>query len=277
MNGLTLLSKDKLRKIHREISDFFYKSGRNIAIDKALDADEYKKFEKNVESALDKQISFFDEDKIDEVLSRTQKADLQTELAIATAGFIVFTDALSGGQKTLLLYLLWASNRGGSDALNKMNASDITFNAKSDALLGKIDNRLSFAVDQVDKTTLAWLGSIISENAKEGYIAREISQIIKNNKNEYIRKRAGLIAETELITMFNISQLETFKKNGAKQKAWITTPDERTCQVCLGNESDGYIDIDAAFSSGNVAPQAHIRCRCYLMTKESVSGSVWRG
>jgi len=54
--------------------------------------------------------------------------------------------------------------------------------------------------------------------------------------------------------------LETLQDAGKKKKQCVTSPG--ACEVCLGNEEQGAIDIDAPFASGQKTAPFHDHCRC---------------
>lgn len=78
--------------------------------------------------------------------------------------------------------------------------------------------------------------------------------------------RAALIARTEITRANSYGSLggyQAAKASGVDvKKAWLA--DDGACDVCLDNESDGVIDLDDQFSSGDDAPPAHPSCECAI-------------
>ncbi|MEE9159874.1 MAG: phage minor head protein [Gammaproteobacteria bacterium] len=77
------------------------------------------------------------------------------------------------------------------------------------------------------------------------------------------RKRAELIATTEMNIAVSTGAFRAAKEVGASEKEWITQGDNRVSQsICQPNEGDGMISIDAEFQSGHSFTPGHPRCRC---------------
>lgn len=80
-------------------------------------------------------------------------------------------------------------------------------------------------------------------------------------------ERAATIARTEISRANNYGALSGYiaSRDGAGislKKAW--SPDAEACDICLGNEDDGAIDLEDEFSSGDAAPPAHPNCECAI-------------
>lgn len=77
------------------------------------------------------------------------------------------------------------------------------------------------------------------------------------------RKRAELIATTEMNIAVSEGANRAARAIGATEKEWITVGDGRVSKtICLPNEGDGKIDMNAAFQSGHEFTPGHPRCRC---------------
>ena len=57
--------------------------------------------------------------------------------------------------------------------------------------------------------------------------------------------------------------IKAYKDDGVKRVVWVTTPDERRCEVCSGRDGVIY-EID------KIPPKPHWNCRCYVMPWEDV-------
>jgi hypothetical protein len=84
------------------------------------------------------------------------------------------------------------------------------------------------------------------------------------------RLRGDRIARTELSNAYNFGQMESVQSarnegliDGEVDKSWIAGG-INPCEKCLGNEDEGPIPIDQAFSSGHDRPTAHPKCECSL-------------
>jgi len=110
---------------------------------------------------------------------------------------------------------------------------------------------------------------------KKGLSAKEIMSGI----DDFLRARAsdnesiaGMIEDLE-VTASRTGALRAMILLGADLKKWITVGDDYVCSICRQNESQNWIPIGQAFSSGHLMPPAHPGCRCDLhchgITRES--------
>ena len=89
-------------------------------------------------------------------------------------------------------------------------------------------------------------------------IAREMTKAVDGNNNMGI-VRARMIARTEVINAYNVAAKKRYEKAGLSEKemVWITTYDERTCEICAGYDG---MSVD---KTGEIPP-AHPNCRCSI-------------
>lgn len=80
---------------------------------------------------------------------------------------------------------------------------------------------------------------------------------------------AERVAVTEISRAVSAATLNTYQANGITQVSWITAPDQRTCVICINNESAGALPIGANFPSGAPYPPQHPSCRCSLLPESS--------
>jgi len=102
--------------------------------------------------------------------------------------------------------------------------------------------------------------------------ARRVDEMTENYAKRLLRDRAKMIARNETLTAANAGQHESWLQAadaglidpGKFQREWITTPDDRICNLCL--EMDGKLaPIDAPFDTpaGSIMrPPLHVQCRC---------------
>ncbi|WP_439947173.1 phage minor head protein [Streptomyces sp. BBFR109] len=76
---------------------------------------------------------------------------------------------------------------------------------------------------------------------------------------------AERVAVTEIARAVSAATLNTYTVNGIRQVSWLVSPDQRTCAICINNESVGGIPVGASFPSGATQPPQHPSCRCSLL------------
>ena len=131
------------------------------------------------------------------------------------------------------------------------------------------------AIDWAEKQGATLVKGMGEESKRR--LAHTISQGIENKRgipglSRDIRKsfadmskyRSELIARTETANALSTASLDNMKEMGIEGKAWVTAGDSRVSAECLGNEAEGVIAVDKAFSSGVHAPPQHPDCRCAL-------------
>lgn len=279
MQEFPLLSRDKLDLIYHELNEFFYKRASiNIAIENAVEKKQYRDFENKTNKALKRQLGVFaKKSTISNILTKINKIDDAVLMSAIASYFLAFSDSFSTGEKGVLLYLIWAANLGGTDALAKMGLKNISFYPNSSESKSIINQRLTFFTQQIDQTSQEWVSRIIKTGIKDDLDPGTIAKMVEDKLDEIVTYRASIIAETELVTMFSIFQNEVYKQNGITNKKWTTVNDEKTCPICQANEDQGTIPVGDTFNSGVLTPPAHILCRCYIMPDGKRSGEVWRG
>ena len=78
------------------------------------------------------------------------------------------------------------------------------------------------------------------------------------------RTRAKLISQTETADALGDAFLTRAEIMGITGKEWIVTGDDKTCEICLGNEAEGVVPLHQPFRSGHLREPAHPGCRCAL-------------
>ena len=111
----------------------------------------------------------------------------------------------------------------------------------------------------------------------EGVIPRaQIDALCSKYSTKLIKQRAIAIARTEIMRALNAGALEMYRQarlrgliTDAAVKEWVATADEVTCPECGEDGLDGeVVQLDAAFSSGDLIPPAHPNCRCTFSVTE---------
>lgn len=93
---------------------------------------------------------------------------------------------------------------------------------------------------------------------------------------QHIRSRAHLVAVTETGEAYEQARrimADRLSAAGLRlQKRWLAVGDERTDEVCAGNDAAGWIDLEADFPSGSSEPPEHPACRCATIYRRVGSG-----
>lgn len=107
----------------------------------------------------------------------------------------------------------------------------------------------------------------------EGLSRREAARRARRYADRLLRRRALVIARTEVIRSSNEGQLQAWREavarrlvSGQSRKVWITTPDDRLCPFCRPMDGQA-VALEAKFQTrlGNVtAPPLHPQCRCAI-------------
>ena len=131
----------------------------------------------------------------------------------------------------------------------------------------------------IDETTKLAIRRIVVQAASEGWsydrtakaIIEQFAEFAEGRPQEHIESRAHGIAVTEIgnaYTAGNYAVGEELRDAGlTMQKAWSTMGDEKLCDLCQGNEAEGWIPFDDPFFSGDARPLAHPYCRCDILMK----------
>jgi len=134
-------------------------------------------------------------------------------------------------------------------------------------------------VKGIDDTTRSRVAALVTQAVEEGWSYSKTEQALKDMYDgfrkslpqRHIESRARLIAVNEAAMGYTQGELELGRwlaEGGlAVEKSWLTTMDERTCEVCSGNEGESWIPLEQAFADGSEGPPAHPACRCVLETR----------
>lgn len=113
-------------------------------------------------------------------------------------------------------------------------------------------------------------------NVARGLVASKVKALTKQYTEQLIRKRAEMIARTELAMVSTEGQIAAWKDAKAQgligadmRQTWIVTPDDKLCPICEPLDGET-APIGGLFQTpdGPVAgPPAHPNCRCALGLK----------
>ena len=253
MEDLKSLSTKELVSIKKLLEKFFYTSGTNIALFNAWKKPVTKLFKKNAKIAIEKQI-----------LHTAQLAKiLHKQEYVFEEDWLPFEESFDGGKEKIMLFLLFALAVGEGAALDKLDKKKKLLSDKT--LTSKAEERFSFLMETLDRTGMEWVAKTIQSGTASGLSSTEIVKTLREKANDVSEWRAEMITETEIMFNMNAAEVEVYKLSGIKKVKWVTSEDERTCNICLSNEAAGKIGLGEEFPSGHTHAPAHQRCRCFLI------------
>jgi len=119
-------------------------------------------------------------------------------------------------------------------------------------------------VTQMDDETKRRLANVISQGIKSKRGIPGLSRDLRKTFNDMSKYRSELIARTETANALSQASLDTMADMEIAGKEWVTAGDDRVSDECLGNEAEGVIPVNQAFSGGVMAPPQHPDCRCAI-------------
>lgn len=128
----------------------------------------------------------------------------------------------------------------------------------------------------IQDTTAESLKTVITTALDESWSYNDTaSEIEKLYDGPISRDRAELIATNEAGNAYeagNRAFADSIVDSGVEmEKSWNVSESD-VCDICTGNQDDGWISIDQAHSSGDQEPLAHPNCRCFETYRESPGG-----
>lgn len=149
--------------------------------------------------------------------------------------------------------------------------------------------------ESLAKAEVNSIEAVIEEGVKNGKTREQIEQDIENtkglNKNDtmavllassyFTNDRQARVFIERLAEKLRTSRVDAITSDeswknlsnirhkfaewkGAAKKMWHTQGDDRVCEICNGNEGEGFIPVDDLFSSGDLYPPSHPQCRCII-------------
>ncbi len=155
---------------------------------------------------------------------------------------------------------------GGQIALEQIGVAT-SFELINPQVIEQLEQLAYGTVKGISETTHVQLADILARGATEGAgvdtIARDITSTMKSQWPDLKAGRARTIANTEVNRAMSKATRDTYSRNGIEKQEWITTGDDRVCDICEANEAQGAVKSD--FTSGDTEPPAHPICRCALI------------
>ena len=189
------------------------------------------------------------------------RATLEAEIASALSAH-VYAEWVSAAEQTTFAGAITKAIDAGAEAAGTMTS---TAAGDTESFIAEYlrDGGFSRLTGDLDRTTVDNLAKSVAESYESGGSFEDVVQAVKDSFSQANQYRSRVIAATELNDAFNQSIFHFGKEAGATRKSWQVDPG--ACVVCLENELDGEIDLDADFDSGDDAPPAHPLCGCNLL------------
>jgi len=271
---------NKTKLIKQALEDFFYKIRINIALRDVLSSPEHDAISKMFSSAIKKQFLMFSKKEVISDIVGLTKADLKPvdnpEIYDGVMRHWIALVAIIE-EDELNSYLLFAANKGGQSALDKLKVEQ-TFNLVNETSINKLRQRVDNSLALIEQTSQLWLVKIIRDSLKEGLSPEDIAKLVKSSLKKASDNRGDLIAEHEAALALGDIELEVYARSGIEYVKWVTARDELVCDICMGNEDAGSIKIGSLFPSGVKSTPAHHRCRCLILpVNEGEIANIWIG
>lgn len=160
-----------------------------------------------------------------------------------------------------------------------------TYDMEYPEALAQIEEQGVKLAADVTEITERLIADVIASAFKEGLTIREISALIDGSFDN--KKRAEMIARTEVIRAANYGTLSAYKQSGVIEgKEWLTANDEKVCPYCNSMDrkqlglDDSFLPVGGIFEVTTTdgkpismtnnyldtqAPPLHPRCRCTLL------------
>jgi len=183
-----------------------------------------------------------------------------TESELTNGITLILGETMDGASKGLM-----ASMKAGDEF------AKAAFSLKNPRAVKWLDSHAAELVKGVGDTTRSQMRTLLTKATDEGWSYNRTAKEIKEKfdgfagkmPQQHIQSRAHLVATTESRFAYEQANLQTAKGLQAMglemEKSWLTRSGN-VCEICAGNESDGWIPVDDAFSSGDDAPPAHPAC-----------------
>lgn len=99
---------------------------------------------------------------------------------------------------------------------------------------------------------------------EQGESSSEMARRLHAEQEAIEQGYGSVVAETEATAITGAAQLRALRRAGYATCFWVTVGDDRECEICSTNESQGQKPLGFVFQSGHDRPPAHVNCRCWL-------------
>lgn len=286
------MSRDKFHAAHRATQHFIEKRLRvNKPFQSLLTTDQFNAFQKRLQDAIADQFKT-----VADVAKDSHMVALMNDTMVASFVQVNMpplsdyftTDEIVEYYKYCFIEGVRAQygRLGMKTTTNKM-AKAFTFDGSFDFdltnpdVIAALEDSASFLLNQsnIDATTRQRLIDLIQEvKLGDNATVDEIASSLSEQFPAISEARSMAIARTETARAMGEGNYNAMTQNGVQRKKWVLAG-SKPCEICQPNADDGYINIDEAFSSGDMYEPAHPNCECYTEAEEIDLDSfdIWDG
>ncbi len=130
-------------------------------------------------------------------------------------------------------------------------------------------DRAGELIQDLSDATRDRIKELVADAVGSGASPQELARSIRDD-DMFGKARAQTVAVTESAFALGRGQRAAAEDMQQDEQSWIAEAD--ACEECAANADDGWIGLDASYSSGDSIPQ-HPNCRCDIIYRtSSVSG-----
>ena len=205
------------------------------------------------------------EDKLNELTPKQIKAQLP-RLDINT----LWTEGKFGQMIVdVSIYFMGQFMERGIDTARELTGITTAFGVDHPKLAGHLDEMLNLLSDRTSIASKEDLRKILTAGLENHTtidgMTREIKKSVESKWGNFAKYRAERIARTEASATYGRGSHAYYSEVGIKHHKWLTMNDGNVEDICMGNQSDGAIPINEAFSGGMLHEPGHINCRCSVV------------
>lgn len=152
----------------------------------------------------------------------------------------------------------------GQAMVDELNRATVAGGNRGD-ILARAKEIVAAIVDRVREVV-----SNIFQGGQHGQTEEETYQAAEEAVEDLVEHLPETVSATEIHAAVEEAVSEVFEEEGIDYVEWRTEPG--ACEICLANEDAGTIERETMFSSGDMKPPSHPRCRCNLVPAEKPRG-----
>jgi SPP1 gp7 family putative phage head morphogenesis protein len=240
------------------------KLGSNEGFEAIEKQAKFSVFQKNIKQGLKKQLLPFTKPHMIAVVTQTLKDDLSDTIEENVNSELesvnIFFD-----NKSIDNFLKWVAQQGGNMAYQNLNLNG-SFKLTSEDFARILGDRSNYLIDSIDATSKDWLVNQIVQGKAASLTNDEIARQINDVMDTFTQARSQTIVNTEVANALGEAQVDIYKTQGFAEKEWVTSEDEKVCEICLPMDEQ-IVKVDDNFETGEGDSidhePAHPNCRCF--------------